>query len=517
VLTKSDLASFRQCRRKLWLEHHSPELATTGDAVTWRRARDGTIVGEKARELLGTGTIWPSSAADRESAATQAMAQLSASPDHAAVEVPLCRTGLYARADALIPIPSHGYVLQETKASTFPLKKDKATPGKVDDHLLDDLAIQVWVYEATGWPLARAELNLIHNQWRYPGNSDYSGLFRQLVVTEELKARVAEVPKWLEAAQSVLAGELPALQTGRHCEKPYACAFNEHCVTLDVSGPEHSIELLPGIAGKNLAKKLKAERGYTSLLEPSAAELTGNDAALYLRMQAAHRTGEAILEWDSGGTLEGLPYPRYYFDFEGIDLPVPYWFGVRPYEQIPFQWSCHVESAPGVFEHAEFLDLSGEDPSVPCIERMLDAIPPDGLGPIFVYFQTYEEGRLRELAERHPTYAADLSLYIGRLVDLHPLVRAHYYHPAMRGSFSIKPVLPTIAPDLDYAALGEVSDGIAAQVAYLYAAFDAETTPQRKESLRESLLRYCKQDTWAMVEVAYHLQRRGRPPRLEYL
>jgi hypothetical protein len=513
VLTKSDLAAYRQCQRKLWLEHHAPELATSGDVVSWRRARDGTIVGEKARELLGTGSIWPQSAADRATAATQAMAQLTASPTQPAVEVPLHRTGLYARADALIPVPSRGYVLQETKASTFPLKKDKITPGKPDDHLLDDLAMQVWVYEATGWPLARAELNLINNQWRYPGNGDYTGLFRQLVVTDELKARVAEVPKWLEAAQAVLAGELPSIQTGRHCENPYACAFNDHCLTLDAPPAAHPIELLPGIAGKNLAKKLKTERGYTSLLEPAAAELTGNDAALYLRMQTAHRTGEAILEWDSGAALEALPYPRYYFDFEGIDLPVPYWVGVRPYEQIPFQWSCHIETTPGVFEHHAFLDLSGDDPSIPCIERVLETIPPDGVGPIFVYFQTYEEGRLKELALRHPRYAADLNRYIERLVDLHPMVRNHYYHPAMRGSFSIKPVLPTIAPDLDYASLGEVSDGIAAQVAYLYAAFDPGTSLERKQEFRESLLTYCKQDTWAMVEVAYHLQRRGRPGR----
>jgi hypothetical protein len=228
-------------------------------------------------------------------------------------------------------------------------------------------------------------------------------------------------------------------------------------------------------------------------------------------MQTAHRTGDAILEWDSAAALEGLPYPRHYFDFEGIDLPVPHWPGVRPYEQIPFQWSCHIESAPGVFRHAEFLDLSGGDPSIPCVQHMLETISPDGLGPIFVYFQTYEEGRLKELAQRHPQYAADLNRYIERLVDLHPLVRKHYYHPAMRGSFSIKRVLPTIAPDLDYAALGEVSDGIAAQVAYLYAAFDQETSVERKQALRESLLIYCKQDTWAMVEVAYHLQRKGRP------
>ena len=197
-------------------------------------------------------------------------------------------------------------------------------------------------------------------------------------------------------------------------------------------------------------------------------------------MQLAHRTGQPVLEPGSAAPFAALPYPRYYFDFEGIDLPVPRWIGVRPYEQIPFQWSCHIEGIPGVFEHFAFLDLSSEDPSVPCIEQMIELIPPNGPGPILVYYETYEAGRLRELADRHPRYRAQVDHYISRLVDLHPIVQDNYYHPAMRGSFSIKAVLPTIAPDLDYENLAKVMDGTAAQVAYLYAALDPQITPSEE-------------------------------------
>jgi hypothetical protein len=194
---------------------------------------------------------------------------------------------------------------------------------------------------------------------------------------------------------------------------------------------------------------------------------------------------------------------------------VPQWAGVRPYEQVPFQWSCHVEHETGEFAHHEFLDLSGDDPSLPCIKALLRAIPPEGAGPIFVYFRAYEEGRLRELGERHPAFAPDLQRLIARLVDLLPLVRESYYHPAMRGSFSIKKVLPTIAPDLDYGELGGVSDGTAAQVAYLYAVFEPGMTAERKERYRQELLRYCARDTWAMVEVAWFLQRRTNRPQAQ--
>jgi hypothetical protein len=89
---------------------------------------------------------------------------------------------------------------------------------------------------------------------------------------------------------------------------------------------------------------------------------------------------------------------------------------------------------------------------------------------------------------------------IDRLVDLHRLVKSHYYHPQMRGSFSMKKVLPVIAPDLDYGEFDEVQEGTGAQVAYLYAVFDRATTPERKVDLENKLRTYCEHDTWAMVE-----------------
>jgi Domain of unknown function(DUF2779) len=130
-----------------------------------------------------------------------------------------------------------------------------------------------------------------------------------------------------------------------------------------------------------------------------------------------------------------------------------------------------------------------------------------------VYYATYERTRLEELAERHPGHAGLLQTYIDRIVDLHCLVKTHYYHPQMRGSFSMKKLLRVIAPDLDYEKLDEVQEGTGAQVAYLYAVFDPTITPERKADLENKLRTYCKHDTWAMVEVAYFLARHPRPVR----
>ncbi|MGH6982977.1 MAG: DUF2779 domain-containing protein [Stellaceae bacterium] len=512
MLSKSDLQSFLQCPRRLWLEKHQSDLVSADDPSLRRRQIDGNIVGDAARKQLGQEFIWPRGVDDRAGAAEQAKQLLQKSPHLPAAEVPMLYGEVYARADALIPNGS-AYVLRETKSSTFPLRNDKVTTGEPKDHHLSDLAVQAWVMTQSDLPLARAELNLLNDQWRYPGNGDYGGLFRQLDVTEQIKPRMSEVRELLNRAQEVVSGDMPVVHTGRHCREPYSCPFQEFCGERDPPGPEHPIELLPDLAGKNLARKLRETKGYVSILDPAPEELSGTQAALYRRMQEAHRTGCPVLEPGSAEFMAQFRYPRYFLDFEGIDFPVPKWRGVRPYEHIPFQFSCHVETEPGLFHHGEFLDLSGEDPSLGCIRRMQERIDSNDGGPIFVYHATYERSRLAELAERHPEYAELLETYISRLVDLLPIVKNHYYNPDMMGSFSIKKVLPAIAPDLDYAELDEVQEGTGAQVAYITAAFDDRITPERKAELEKRLRAYCRQDTWAMVEVAYFLGCAGKPPR----
>jgi hypothetical protein len=515
MLTKSDLQSVLQCPRKLWLEHNKPELLPKEDSGLNRRAMDGVMVGEKARAQLGKDYLWPRSAdEDKAAAADYALRQLAAMPGTPAAEVPLVHEALYARADALIPRDSF-YVLRETKASTFPLKRDKQTPDKPEIHHIHDVAIQKWVAEGAGISLASVELNLLDNTWRYRSDGDYSGLFRQLDVTTEAEAKKAHVSDWIEKARAVLAGLMPEVTTGKHCGDPYDCAFRSFCKSLEGPASDHPIDLLPDMAGKALARELRETKGYVSILDPDPDEFTGKQAELYRRIQTAHRTGKPVLERGAAVTLDALPYPRYFFDFEGIDFPVPQWKGFRPYEHVPFQWSCHTEASPGQFTHEEFLDLSGDDPSIPCIEQMRQVINPYDLGPIIVYNATYERQRLEGLAIRHPEQAELIDKYIGRLFDLFPIVKDHFYHPGMRGSFSIKSVLPVIAPDLNYQELEEVQEGTAAQVAYLLATKDPKTTLQRKADLERKLRTYCRQDTWAMVEVAYFLGRRSRPMRPE--
>jgi hypothetical protein len=185
-------------------------------------------------------------------------------------------------------------------------------------------------------------------------------------------------------------------------------------------------------------------------------------------------------------------------DFETIQFPVPIWKGTRPYQQIPFQFSVHRLSQTGTLEQQGFLDLSGEDPSLAFAEALITACGEHG--PIFVYNAGFEKTRIRELAERFPHLAEALLALNARVIDLLPIVRKHYYHPSQRGSWSIKAVLPTLCPDLNYGDLEGVQNGGMAMEAFMEA-LAPQTTAARKTEIEQQLLAYCSLGTYAMVRL----------------
>jgi hypothetical protein len=72
----------------------------------------------------------------------------------------------------------------------------------------------------------------------------------------------------------------------------------------------------------------------------------------------------------------------------------------------------------------------------------------------------------------------------------------NFYHEDLQGSYSIKKVLP-IFTDLSYGDL-EISNGSQALVTYAKLPQMDEAT---KKATLEAMVAYCKQDTWAMVEI----------------
>jgi hypothetical protein len=475
-LSKSRVLAGWQCQKRLWLEVHAPEHAQYSAAAE-RAFGIGHEVGDLARRLFPGGTLIGHDTDLGEALAQTA--ELVARPGPLTLyEATFRHEGVLIRADILVRDEAGRVRLVEVKAST----------GVKPVHYID-CGVQAWVLSGIGLAPERIELGHINNRFVYPGNEDYDGLLTFADLSEQVLPLLDQVPRWLAQYRAMLDGEVPDIRIGPHCRNPYECAFLAYCTPPQ---PDFPVSRLPG-GGKAVWRLL--EEGIDDIRDVPPGYLTSEIQERVRRVTVA---GHAELSPAAGAALRALPWPRYYFDFETVSFAVPVWAGTRPYQALPFQWSCHIETAPGVIGHREFLADGTGPPMRECAETLLDAL--GDTGPVMVY-TSYEAGVLRTLAALYPDLAPRLERVIDRLFDLYPLAKANYYHPDMLGSWSIKAVLPTVAPDLDYGALGEVQEGHAAGDAFLEV-MAPHTTPGRRAALREDLLRYCELDTLALVRLA---------------
>jgi hypothetical protein len=314
------------------------------------------------------------------------------------------------------------------------------------------------------------------------------------------------VLQWVTEARCTLAGPEPAIAPGPQCTDTYDCPFQDHCGAGQPPGPEYPIQILPRLAGRRL--QALEEAGVEDARDiPDEFELTARQEWV----ARVIKSGTPELDRGSALFLNDLPYPRYHLDFETISVAVPFWAGTSPYQKLPVQWSCHIEEAPNRLRHVAFLAEGPGDPRRPLTEALIAAL--GDTGPVFVYNQAFERSRLEELAQVFPDLAARVQSILGRVIDLLPIAKACYCHPAMRGSWSLKSVLPTIAPELAYDDL-EVGGGDEAAAAWLEI-FHPETPEDRRVALRAALARYCSLDTLATVRVASFLQGIAPPAEAE--
>ena len=479
-LSKSRLQAFRQCPKRLWLHVHRPELREER-AETERRFQIGFQVGDVARSLYPGGLLIDTQNPGEALALTdQALAEQSGRP---LFETAFQRDGVLVRADLLLP-ESGGYRLREVKAST-----------RVKAEHREDCAIQAWVV-GESVPLTGVDLAHVDNAFVYPGGGDYRGLLKSNPLDGDVADLLPAVPEWVADARAVLGGAEPAIAPGPQCHSPYDCPFQSHCGAGQPPQPDYPLGCLPHLSGQRWQGLV--DRGIADVRDiPDDYPLTGPQA----RVARAIRSGAAERDPAAATLLSGLPYPRHYLDFETVQVAVPLCPGTRPYQQLPVQWSCHVEAAAGALRHHRFLAEGEGDPRRAFAETLLAAVGESG--PVFVYNRGFEVGRLRELAQAYTDLAPALAALIARVVDLKPLTEHHYCHPAMKGRWSLKAVLPTIAPDLDHGALA-IGDGDAASGAWREI-YHPDTSAKRRAELRAGLEEYCHLDTLALVRLAAFL------------
>jgi hypothetical protein len=487
-LSKSKITAWRQCPKRLWLQTHCPELLEVSEQ-TQQIFQVGNEVGEIAQQLCPNGILIENN--DNLSAALAATkTMLAAHPDRPIFEATFQQDGMLVRADVMLPTRK-GYRMTEVKST-----------ADVKPYHVEDCAVQAWVLRQNKVKLASIELAHVDTSFVYQGDGNYHGLLKFVRLDEEIEAMQKQVPEWIAGARSTLSGDEPCIEPGQQCDSPFECQYKSYC-TRDIDlafEPEYPLDVLYRMSSKT--KDELRENGYLDARKVPTHYLN----ATQLWIQIVSKSGKPSLRAAAAKqAMAKVAYPRYYIDFETITLAIPRWAGTRPYTtQVPFQWSCHIEEKPGLLRHEMFLDVTGNDPRRGFAESLVKVL--GNRGSVLVYHAQFEKGRIAEMAERFPDLGSALLKINERVVDLLPIARETYYHPKMQGSWSIKAVLPTIAPDLGYDEM-EVGNGKAAQTAY--SEIIATCTPEdRKAELTQALSDYCELDTMAMVRLAWFLEGR---------
>jgi hypothetical protein len=479
-LSKSKIAKFEQCPRRLWLAHYRPELAP-GDPAAEARFAVGHEVGAIACSLVPDGVMVEADP-DLAAALERTRELLVSDPRVPIFEATLEHDGVLVRIDILEPVPG-GWRLIEVKSAS-----------RLKEPYYSDLASQVWVARQCGLIVLGASIRHIDTSFVLKRPGDYRGLLRDTEALEFIGELIVGREALVAQARQVLAGDMPEVVCGPQCEKPYPCEFSCFCHANLPAQPAWPVDVLCNGGGKKWR-----ELGIEDLFAVDPAQLTN---PLHQRIYAATVHDQPYHDPRGASTIiNNWSCPRTWLDFETIMFAVPVWLGTSPYRQIPFQFSAHIEAPDGTVRHEEFLSLDGADPRRSCAEALCALIP--GEGAVIAYWASFEREQVLALADAFPDLAAKLRSIAERIVDLHPVARQHWYHRDQRGSWSIKHVLPTVAADLDYSSL-DVKDGGEAQDAYLKA-ICPDCTEEERKILAQQLKDYCGRDTWAMVVLARHL------------
>ena len=489
-ISKSKFVAGVQCLKRLYLLVHEPELAAQPDAADEAIIEQGRDVGMLARQLFPGGVEVDGSGGLEQ--AIRTTRELIANR-----EVPAIFEGAFEHGDIVVRTD----VLQRRRDNRWRLIEVKSTTA-LRDHHLEDVAIQSRVVSRSGVDLASVCLAHVNRGYVFQGGAiDARRFFRIRNLTRRIARLDPKLTFQLRAELTVLAmPSAPDIPAGSQCTDPVTCEFYDRC---NPPRSDDHIGYLPRIHA--VAMEELTEMGIVSIHDiPDDFPLNERQRRACIAVQTAEPWYDTA---ELGKELESMKYPLYFMDFETVNPCVPRFPGMRPYDQLPFQWSVHVQRAPDAApEHFEFLATDANDPRGEFINSLCAAL--DESGSIVVYNAGFESSRLSELAAWLPEFSERIERIQRRLFDLLPIVRNNVYHPAFAGSYSLKAVLPALVPDMSYAGM-QVADGQSAGLAWESLIRDGLDQAEH-DTIRKALLDYCGQDTLALVKVLEKLKLEAR-------
>jgi hypothetical protein len=484
-LSKSDFLKYRACPSYFWLWKNKPKLVPEDSPAEVRENKfeQGNQIELIARQLFPGGALVQGYNTQAVSNTEQMIADGSSTLFQATV---ITQNGLLAMAD-VIEREDDGWILYEVKSSS-----------KVKPEHIPDMAFQKLAFESAGYTINATKVVHLNKEYIRCGASvDPKSFFITEDVTEKVMTILPEVCDQVAFALDNMSQ--PDEPTTCHCR---SMSRGKHCPTFTYFNPdipEYSVYDVSRMQGKKLAELVDSEIFNIKDI-PDDFMLTANQQAQVdiAKRGAPHIDQEAIQR-----SLSELEFPLYFLDYESVNPAIPLVDGVRPHQQMVFQYSLHILDTPNSeLRHTEHLSREASSATLEALAAQMREDIGD-IGSVIVWNKVFERDRNKELAELFPEYASFYESLNTRIYDLMDVFAKNYYvHPGFLGKCSIKYVLPVLVPELSYKDLA-IGKGDIASVRW-YEIVTSENTSDADQVFAD-LLAYCKLDTLAMVKIYEHL------------
>ena len=482
-LSKSDYMLYLRHPAWLWIKKHAKHLLPPVDPVLQARFDEGHAF-EPYAEALFPGLVrlgFSDFASYQVLTGDTAQAWQSGA---SAVAQGRYEDGPITCISDIVSRDGDSFVLTEIKSGT-----------KVKPEHTFDLAFQRVVLEAVGFPISRCEVAHVNRDCVRAREIDPQALVAITDITdavaEQLDNTRARIDQALAVASSTAMPD-PAPERARLKSYDEWLEIREK---LDPPLASASIHRLPFINAKQASELIEA--GVTTIDAINDPSVLGKSTQRYLRARAH---GARTIDRDALAQFLGkIAYPVYYFDYETSQSLLPPWDGTRPYQQVPFQYSLHIQHEPGgEIEHREYLHRDARNPMPSLLERLREDV--GDTGSILVWYEPFEKSRNKEMAAAYPEYAPFLDDLNSRVIDLmKPFSDEIINDPFFKGSASIKAILPALLPELSYGDL-DIQEGASASRLWKDVTLVNPDAPER-EKVYADLVAYCTRDTWAMVAI----------------
>jgi len=498
-LSKSLYTRGLQCIKSLWLKKYNENVLAGPDEFLKSIFATGNRVGDEACNLFPGGKEVPYENTTFQEKIALTQQWLDEGID-TIYEATFEYDDVLVMVDILHKNSEGKFEIYEVKSSSWNAKKKL----KDIEKYIHDVSIQYYVLKGLGYEIQSCSITMLNSEYVFEKELELSKLFVHVDVTKEAIALQEDIPTYLKTFKRALENKEtePDISIGLHCTKPYKCDAYDYCWREQQKIPEYSVFNIFNMGKKPLALFNQGVVAIEDIPEDQLSDKQKFKVDAWIQ-KATIVNKEAIIAF-----LEQLRYPLYHLDFETYMDAIPQFNNQRPYQQIPFQYSLHVEHGDGGLEHKEFLGKEGTDPREEFIKQMINDIPQDAC--VLVYNENFEKTRIKELAQDFPKYSDALMNIHKNIFDLaEPFRNQDYYDYTLKGRFSIKLVMPLMAPHMEdaYKKLELVQNGGDAMNV-----FPKLSTEYKDEvgKYRKALLAYCHLDTLAMVEVLKSLKERVR-------